>query len=190
MSEVLPGRDVVVFDLDGTLLDSDAALLAPFAEMGVDLDEVRMGSVVGAECARLGVSVDEYVARYDTEVVQPFAGVPGMLARLRRWAVCSNKHPRSGRAELARLGWDPEVVMFTDAFGGGPKEVGPVLDRLAVGADRAVFVGDTAHDRATAARAAVPFVLAGWNARAEPAPGDIVLREPGDLLAVLDLDAG
>nr|WP_283250951.1 HAD hydrolase-like protein [Rhabdothermincola salaria] len=180
---------MVVFDLDGTLLDSDAALLAPFAEMGVDLSDVRMGSVVGAECERLGVSVDEYVARYDTEVVQPFAGVEDVLACVPRWAVCSNKHPISGRAELARLGWQPEVAMFTDAFAGAPKEVGPVLDRLGVDADRAVFVGDTSHDRATASRAGVPFVLAGWNPRAQPGPGDIVARRPEELLVVLGLDA-
>lgn len=185
MSIDLSHRSVVVFDLDGTLLDSDDALLAPFAAMGVDLDDVRMGSVVGVECTRLGVDVDEYVARYDTDVVQPFPGVDELLAGVGRWAVCSNKHPSSGRAELARLGWDPEVAMFTDAFDGGPKAVGPVLDVLGLQPDDVVFVGDTAHDRATARTAGVPFVLAGWNPRTEPAAGDIVLRRPQDLLTVL-----
>jgi phosphoglycolate phosphatase-like HAD superfamily hydrolase len=183
----IAGRSVVVFDLDGTLLDSDAALLAPFAAMGIDLGDVRMGSVVGAECARLGVDVDDYVTRYDTEVVQPFDGVGELLAGVGRWAVCSNKHPRSGHAELARLGWHPEVAMFTDAFDGGPKAVAPVLAALGVDPDDAVFVGDTAHDRATASTAGVPFVLAGWNPRAEAADGDIVVRRPQDLLTTMGL---
>ena len=37
---------------------------------------------------------------------QPFPGVVELVARLDRWAVCSNKHAESGRAELARLGLD------------------------------------------------------------------------------------
>lgn len=182
----LRGRTVVVFDLDGTLLDSDAALLAPFEAMGVDLADVRMGTVVGEECARLGVDLDEYVARYDTDVVQPFPGVPELLAGLDRWGVCSNKHPVSGHAELGRLGWHPEVVLFTDAFGGGPKAVEPVLAAMGVGPADALYVGDTGHDRACAAAAGVPFVLAGWNPRARATDDDVVLDHPTELLALLD----
>jgi phosphoglycolate phosphatase-like HAD superfamily hydrolase len=176
---------VVVFDLDGTLLDSDDALLAPFRALGVDLADVRMGSVVGEECERLGVSVEDYVALYDPSSVEPFAGVEELLAGLLRWAVCSNKHPVSGQAELARLGWEPEVAMFTDAFGGGPKSAGPVLERLGVPSRDAIYVGDTATDRRCAGEADLPFVLAAWNPRAVAAPGDIVLHEPAGLLELL-----
>ena len=112
------GERIVVSDLDGTLLDSDAALLAPFEALGIDAVDVRMGSVVGAECTRLGVSIDDYVARYDTDVVRPLPGIEEMLAGVARRGVCSNKHPESGHAELRRLGWIPEVVMFTDSFDG------------------------------------------------------------------------
>ena len=68
------------------------------------------------------------MAAYDTEVVQPYPGAAELVARLDRWAVCSNKHQDSGRAELARLGWQPEVALFTDAFD-GPKALAPVLER-------------------------------------------------------------
>lgn len=182
---LLHRRSVVVFDLDGTLLDSDDALLAPFRALGVDLAEVRMGSVVGAECARLGVSVDDYVARYDTAAVQPFSGVSELLAGLSRWAICSNKHQTSGRAELTRLDWCPEAALFTDAFDGGPKAVGPVLEALGISALQAVYVGDTDTDRRCAREADVPFVLAAWNPRAVAEPGDIVLYEPAELLDLL-----
>jgi phosphoglycolate phosphatase-like HAD superfamily hydrolase len=49
-----------------------------------------------------------------------------------------------------------------------------------------VFIGDTAHDRACAARAGVRFALAGWNPRALATadPADLVLEHP---TAVLDL---
>lgn len=160
-------------------------MLAPFASLGIDPADVRMGSVVGAECARLGVPLEDYVARYDTAVVRPFAGVVEMLAGITRWGVCSNKHPESGHAELRRLGWAPEVVMFTDSFDGGPKSPTPVLAAMGVRPVDAVYVGDTAHDRSCAADAGITFALAGWNPRAEAAAGDVVLRRPIDLLDLL-----
>ena len=176
---------MIVFDLDGTLLDSDEALLAPFRSLGVDLADVRMGSVVGEECERLGVSVDEYVGLYDVTAVRPFPGVDELLSGLGRWAVCSNKHPASGRAELARLGWEPEVALFTDAFGGGQKAARPVLEALGVSSGDAVYVGDTGTDRACARDAELPFVLAAWNPRAVAAEGDVVVHDPVELLALL-----
>jgi HAD superfamily hydrolase (TIGR01549 family) len=175
------GALIVVFDLDGTLLDSDAALLRPFVALGIPPEDVRFGAVVGDECRRLGVDLDRYVALYDTTEAQPFPGVEAMLARLERWAVCSNKDPRSGRAELARLGWEPEVALFTDAFD-GPKHLHPVLDALGAAPAEVVFVGDTDHDRSAARDAQVRFALAGWNPRAVPADGDTVLDTPGDVL--------
>lgn len=171
-----------MFDLDGTLLDSDAALVAPFVALGVAPQEVTFGHVLADECARLGIEVEEYVARYDPDRARPFAGVDRLLARLPRWAVCSNKHPVSGRAELARLGWRPDVALFSDAFSGA-KHLTPVLDALGLGPAEVVFVGDTAHDRAAAAAVGVPFALAGWNPRAEPVPGDTVLHHPREVEA-------
>ena len=138
-----------VFDLDGTLLDTDEALRAAFVALGVPAEDVTFGHVLADECARLGLTVDDYLAHYDESLAQPFPGVPELVARLDRWAVCSNKHARSGRAELARVGWEPEVALFSEAFG-GPKRLEPVLDALGLGGDEIVFVGDTDHDRACA----------------------------------------
>jgi phosphoglycolate phosphatase-like HAD superfamily hydrolase len=180
----VPAPLVAVCDLDGTLLDSDEALLAPFLALGVARESIGRGLPVAEECARHGVTVDDYVAAYDTTVVTPYPGVAEMVAGLGRWAVCSNKHPSSGRAELGRLGWNPELALFTDAFD-GPKRLGPVLEALGVGAQEVVFLGDTGHDRACAAEVGARFALAGWNPRAEADPEDVVLRRPADLLALL-----
>jgi HAD superfamily hydrolase (TIGR01549 family) len=179
-----PVRDLAIFDLDGTLIDSDDALLAPFLELGVRREDITFGRVLEDECDRLGISVDEYLAAYDPTTAQPYRGVEDMLAKLGRWAVASNKHPIGGKAELARLGWHPEVAMFTDAFG-GPKSLGPVLDALDVSADQVIYVGDTEHDRRVAVDAGVPFGLAAWNPRARSEPGDVVLETPEDVLALL-----
>jgi phosphoglycolate phosphatase-like HAD superfamily hydrolase len=174
---------IVVFDLDGTLIDSDVALQAPFTALGVDPATVPLGLPLAEACELAGVSVAAYLAAYDGSVVRPFAGVQEMLDGLGDWALCSNKARSSGQAELERLGWSPIVARFSEDFGCRPKELAPVLAALSVHPDDVLFVGDTAHDRACARAAGVEFALAGWNARATSEPGDQVLRHPADVLA-------
>ena len=183
---------IPVFDLDGTLIDTDAALVASFVAAGVPAEEVTFGHVLADECERLGISLDSYLEHYDEDAAQPFAGVVDLVAevvRLGRWAVCSNKHPRSGRAELARLGWEPDIVMFSDSFD-GPKRLEPVLEALGVTAAEVVFVGDTAHDRACARQVGATFGLAGWNPRATGDVGDVVLQRPAEVLGLLVVASG
>lgn len=178
-------RLVPVFDLDGTLLDSDEALVVPFLALGVRREDITFGEPVGAACERLGVATDAYVAAYDPAMAKPFPGVAELVARLDRWAVCSNKADVPGLADLARWGWEPEVALFTDAFGGGQKELEPVLDALGLRPIDVVYVGDSEHDRAAAAVVGCRFVVAGWNPRARGVVGDVVLDRPGDLLGLL-----
>ena len=175
---------LLVFDLDGTLLDSDAALAAAFSALGVPSEAVTYGHVVADECVRLGINLDDYLDAYDTAAAPPFPGVVDTLLQLPGWAVCSNKHPRSGWAELERLGWTPDVALFADAFA-GPKRLTPVLDALQLSAQEIVFVGDTAHDRRCALDVGCPFVLAGWNPRAQAAAGDLVLAHPSELIGLV-----
>jgi HAD superfamily hydrolase (TIGR01549 family) len=185
---VLSAFTLAVFDLDGTLLDSDAALVAPYLALGVPESELTYGHVVADECRRLGLDLDDYVDRYDVTAAQPFAGVAELLAGLDRWGVCSNKVRRAGVAELARLAWTPAVALFAEDFGGGPKRVAPALDALGVtDPSTVVFVGDTAHDRAAAAEAGTGFALAAWNPRAAgiAVPWDLVLERPADLVPLL-----
>ena len=176
----------VVFDLDGTLVDSDRALIEPFLRLGVPREEIVLGPLLVDECARLGVSVQAYLDHYDPGDVDPFPGVDDVLASLQRWAVCSNKVRASGEADLSRFGWSPVCALFAEDFGGRPKHLGPVLERLGVDGADVLFVGDTGHDRACARDAGARFALAGWNARVEAKPDDLVLARPADVLALID----
>jgi HAD superfamily hydrolase (TIGR01549 family) len=181
--------DVVIFDFDGTLVDSDDALLAPFDRLGIARSAVVMGSAVAEECARLGVSMQEYVDAYDTQSVAPFEGVPAMLERIPRWAILSNKHPAPARVELERLGWEPELVMCADAFDWEHKALEPMLDALGVAVDQVVLVGDSDGDLRCADEVGCRFIWAGWNERVQQRrPDGEVAATPTDLPSLLGLD--
>jgi HAD superfamily hydrolase (TIGR01549 family) len=178
----------VVFDLDGTLVDSDEALAAAYVALGVPRDQVTFGHVVTEECARLGLSVADYLAHYDPTLVHPYDGVDDMLQALPLpWAVCSNKVERFGHLELEQLGWTPRVALFAEDFGGGPKRLVPVLDALGCTGPDVIFVGDTDHDAAAAGDVGAVFALACWNPRAAAlgGVGDVRLATPRDLLGLL-----
>jgi phosphoglycolate phosphatase-like HAD superfamily hydrolase len=176
-----------LFDLDGTLVDSDDALLAPFTALGVPPERVPpLGLPLAEACALAGILVEDYVAHYDDAAVHPFPGVEDLVRSLPRWAVCSNKRRASGLSELARLGWEPELALFSEDFDLQQKRLAPVLAALELDPAAVVFVGDTDHDRTCAVVAGVRFALAGWNPRVTAVPGDLVLGHPLDVLELLE----
>jgi len=196
---------LAVFDLDGTLLDSDTALVDAFVQLGIPRAEISFGHPIEVECIRLGLRVEDYVSAYDTDAVRPFEGADQLVRALGRWGICSNKARSSANDELTRLGWSPDVALFADDFGGGPKDLGPVLAALGVGGvgddlrlgddvvdhrnhrRGVVYVGDTLHDLHCAEAVGVSFAWAGWNRRViELDPDGLVLRHPLDLLDLLD----
>lgn len=176
----------IVFDLDGTLIDSvadiAAAANATLAEIGVPPLSVKQArGFVGAgapvfveRMARArGLSdpaslVPRFLYHYERAVDQAviFDGVEAALAALKgqghRLGLCTNKPQKPTRAVLAHLGWRDmfEVVFSGDSLPLRKPDPAPLLAALdALGDGPAVYVGDGEVDSETAARAQVPFLL-------------------------------
>jgi len=187
----------VLFDLDGTLLytleDISDALNRTLVKHGmppISLDETRAN--VGNGSARLveravpaGTSPEDekavlrdYRADYDINCnvkTRPYPEIPALLEKLSAagagLAVVSNKP--DGAVKSLVSAYFPGI--FAVAVGEGPnvrRKPAPdtllaALDRLGVGREEAVYVGDSEVDIATAANAGLKCVSALWGFRSE-----------------------
>jgi phosphoglycolate phosphatase len=205
----------IVFDLDGTLVDSYRAIaeslnhareafgLAPIAEhvvrrrVGRGL-EILIAELVGAGRVEAGVRL--FRERYATAYARGTFILPGVAETLlelgRRgfaMTVASNKPARFGSAILADLGLVDlfAVVQGPDLAGStkpDPAMIGLCLEAMEVGPEEAVYVGDMVLDAESARRAGIPVVLVLGGSSDEEAlraTGHPVLGGLRDLLALL-----
>jgi phosphoglycolate phosphatase len=187
-------RRGIVFDLDGTLIDSrrdiTAAVNAMRAERDLPALSVSEVSAMVGEGARVlvrralppGAGKDElkealasYLAHYAEvclDTTRPYPGVPAMLAALAQGfslAVLSNKGEALSRRILAGLGLDRYL---REVVGGdtlptrkpNPGGLFALADRLGVPAEQLLMVGDSPIDAQTARAAGCPFALTMWGA--------------------------
>jgi phosphoglycolate phosphatase len=188
-----PPGPLVVFDLDGTLVDSvpdiAAAVNRMLAARGhAPLSEPAVAAMVGDGLqplidrvfAAFGSAPDaaaatEYLRDYESNVcvdTRLFEGMPETLSALQaagwRLAVCTNKPENAARLLLAALGVD----QLFDAVGGGdsfgfhkpdPRHLSATLAAAGGTAARAVMVGDHSNDVNAALGCGVKAVFAGWG---------------------------
>lgn len=190
-------RLAIVFDLDGTLIDSAPDLAraanAVLAEEGcAPLDLAEVVSFIGNGVPRLvelvagarGLAggpdmVARFMAHYNAAPVgltRPYPGVvpalEALLAAGHMMGICTNKPEAPAREILGALG----LERFFDAVLGGdsldarkpdPRPLTHVVAQL--GGTRALYVGDSEVDAETADRAGVPFLLFSEGYRKGPA---------------------
>lgn len=180
----------VLFDLDGTLVDSGAMILASFQHatktvLSREIPEHELLSAVGGPGLREQMEaidparVEELIEVYSAhnaglhDELQPCVGILDALAQLsaegRRMAVVTAKR----RTTLA-LAFEvlPELRRFFDVTVGAedttrhkpnPDPLLLALERLGASADDAVYVGDSPFDIGAAKAAGVFAVAVGWG---------------------------
>lgn len=185
----------IVFDLDGTLIDSApdiaAAANATLAEVGakplpVDLARsfVGAGAVVFVErmakarqlpdpAQLMPRFVHHYERAVENTVIYP--GVEAALAELKshghNLGLCTNKPTRPTQAVLAHLGWSTrfDTVFCGDSLPHRKPDPAPLLAAFdALGDGPAIYVGDSEVDAETGARANVSFLLYSLGYRTTP----------------------
>ena len=185
----------ILFDLDGTLVDSlpDLAAslnrvlaeegLAPFAAQEVTgMVGDGLAALLARALAERGRNRDRaLLARFRRDYFgavavasRPYPGVPETLAELAaegwRMAVCTNKPEEAARRRLAALGLDAwfTCVAGADTFQvrkPDPRHLLATLDAAGGTAARAIMLGDHANDVAAARAAGIIPVFALWGLR-------------------------
>ncbi|WP_029032767.1 HAD family hydrolase [Salinarimonas rosea] len=188
----MPARPLVVFDLDGTLADTAADLIAILngllAEDGLPgMPVEEAGSLIGAGAralisrgfanagrelapGRLEALFETFLARYADDVCIETRLYPGVEATLDRldaegyaFAVCTNKPERHSLLLMDALGIAPRfsAICGRDTFAfckPDPRHLEQTISRAGGDPARAIMIGDSITDIATAKAAGVPVI--------------------------------
>ncbi|HEV7122005.1 MAG TPA: phosphoglycolate phosphatase [Rhodanobacter sp.] len=183
----------VLFDLDGTLLDSApdvyAALLAQCVEQemappdyALVREVVSRGARAVLRCAfasRGETAIEALVPRYlqlyqqvMARETHAFDGIDDLLARLEarglRWGIVTNKAAFLTEELLRSIGWSARTaaVVCGDTLSVKKPDPAPVLlacERAGLAPDQCLFVGDDRRDVQAGAAAGMFTVAASWG---------------------------
>ncbi len=183
--------NALLLDLDGTLLDSVALILASyrhtFAVHGCDaVDDAvlapELGTPLAVVLARFATDADAVPAMVDTyrdhnrahhdAMVQAYDGMPAVVEAAAEaglaLGIVTNKSGAAALQGLDVLGVRRHFATVVsaddvDRHKPDPEPVLRALDALDVTPDRAVFIGDSPHDLDAGAAAGVPTGAALWG---------------------------
>jgi len=188
--------EAVLFDLDGTLLDTLDDMLAAInfclEQHGIELlDAARAKSLIGHGVDRfvasavgpapghvsssVALSYNRYLERFGFERTRPYPGVEDLIQKLRdqglALAVVTNKRESAARAMLDNFFGKRAFREIRGAREGFPLKPDPagaraVLDALRVNSKQSVVVGDTEVDIALAEALGATSIAVTWGFRA------------------------
>ncbi len=206
---------LVLFDLDGTLLDSAPDFVAtinalrtqrgePTIDDGTVRPHVSRGAraMLAAGFPRLDEAAREalvpaFLEQYQRELARhgaPFDGVPALLDAIEaagsRWGIVTNKPEYLARQLLPLLGWETRcaVLVGGDTLLVRKPDPEPLLHAarvLGVEIGDCAYVGDDARDIEAARSAAMHSIVALWGYRGED---DDPATWLGDVMAAAPCD--
>ena len=186
---------LVLFDLDGTLLDSAPDMLAAGnvlrAEHGaapMTLAELRPHVSKGARAMLLAAFPDldnaqrdalipAFLAQYERELARhgsPFDGIEALLGAIEadggRWGIVTNKPEYLAKQLMPMLGWETRcaILIGGDTLAQRKPHPLPLLhaaQALYVEPSDCAYVGDDERDIVAARAAEMPSVVALWGYR-------------------------
>ncbi len=192
----------LVFDLDGTLVDTAPDLIAatnhvmgqmgrPRAPDDLVRPQVSHGALAMIKAAigpeadswpedRLYPLFDQFIAYYQSNIAVESRPFPGLIAALdraeaagHRLAVCTNKRESLARQLLGALGMEARFAAIAgrDTFPVYKPDPGHLTGTIALAAGdprRAILIGDSGVDVATAKAAGIPVIAVSFGYSAPP----------------------
>lgn len=182
---------LIIFDLDGTLVDSSVDItnalnyaIAPYGLESLSVEKTisivgegltrLIERIVGEERAEIRTDVVnrflEYYSRHLADFTRPYPGVHDTIERLSgyRKAIISNKREFLSKKLLEELGLAAffDVVLGSDSVEErkpSPKPVLKVLEMLSIKPEEAVIVGDSTFDIEAGKAAGVKTVAVSYG---------------------------
>jgi len=183
----------LIFDLDGTLIDSAPSILSTFAAIldragippAVTLDRTIIGPPLRKTLALIAGSDDsklldrlakDFMDHYDEVGVfetQCFEGIPALLDALLATGVslhlCTNKRLIPTRRIVDHLGWSRRFAstyaldMAPGRFADKAALIAGQITDLSLDPATTAYIGDTSADAAASTANAIPFYYAAWG---------------------------
>jgi pyrophosphatase PpaX len=204
----------VLFDLDGTLIDSGAIILASFRHatrtvLSREIPDAELAALVGGSSIHEQMRsidprrVDELVRVYREhneplhDELEAFEGVEQLLAELKRQGrklgIVTTKRRKTVELAFAVLPLERffDAVVTSEATARHKPDPEPVLtalEQLGALSSEAAFVGDSPFDVAAGKAAGVFTVAVAWGNIHPPerlAQADVLVHTPAELLDVL-----
>ena len=183
----------IIFDLDGTLIDSAPAILASFhaAFRFVGMSPVRpiddsiigpplqetLELLAGSQDAGLIVPlIEAFKASYDTagyKATAAYSGIADMLATLAgaglTLSIATNKRIHPTRLILQHLGWAEYFTqvyaldLFSPRLPDKAAMIGRLMSDQGIARESAIYIGDRSEDGESADANGLPFIAVTWG---------------------------
>lgn len=180
----------IIFDIDGTLLDTEHAVLCSLqdtmlqlSQKHYDLTDLRVAIGVPGEktLEHFGISdpIDgnivwnEHLRKY-FDTIQPFPGIEQLLLKLKnegfRLGIITSKNRMEYAQDFMPFGLDRHfdtAICLEDSESPKPSPYPMLkyLEKSGIKSNEALYIGDTDYDRQCATGAGVHFGLALWGCK-------------------------
>lgn len=197
----------IVFDIDGTLLDTEYAVLYSLQEIIKELtgkeipyDELTFALGITGVDALKKLGVKEVYAlrlwegnmRKHADTVRVFDGIPELLENLLKlnceMGIVTSKTRDQFEQDFHQYGISGyfKTIICADDTQEHKPDLAPLLKYLEiskVGQEQTLYIGDSKYDSMCAENAGIDFALAVWGSHKKTIKADYFLDKPADLLS-------